>query len=89
VGGWVRGCVREWAGKAYWDKASKQLISKRKRRLEEYILALASHKAVSRDDLYMSFLQFPDDLYSPPDGAAVDGVPASLALCAAMSKACI
>jgi hypothetical protein len=52
-------------GKAFWDKASKGLIDKRKRRLEEYILALASHSLISRDDVYMSFLQFPDDLYSP------------------------
>ncbi|EKX48558.1 hypothetical protein GUITHDRAFT_105701 [Guillardia theta CCMP2712] len=52
-------------GKAFLDKASQGLITKRKRRLEEYILALASHRAISRDDLFMNFLQFPDDLYSP------------------------
>lgn len=61
------------SGKAYWDKASKNLINKRKRRLEEYILALASHKVISRDDVYMSFLQFPDDLYSPAPASTVHG----------------
>lgn len=61
------------SGKAYWDKASKNLIDKRKRRLEEYILALASHNVISRDDVYMSFLQFPDDLYSPAPASTVDG----------------
>eukprot|EP00960_Hanusia_phi_P009525 275988-Hanusia_phi.AAC.2 len=57
-------------GKAFLDKASQGLITKRKRRLEEYILALASHRAISRDDLFMNFLQFPDDLYSPQPVAA-------------------
>jgi hypothetical protein len=34
-------------GKAYWEnKASRVLINKRKRRLEEYILALASRELV-------------------------------------------
>ena len=61
-------------GKAFWDKTSKDLINKRKRRLEEYILALATHPLISRDHVYMSFLQYPDDLYSPaPDRDSLHG----------------